>query len=55
MAKITALGVIGSGNMGNGIAQVGAQTGLAVTVFDISEAQLEKARATIQKSLANLA
>jgi 3-hydroxybutyryl-CoA dehydrogenase len=40
--------------MGNGIAQVAAQAGYEVTVFDISEGQLEKALATIQKSLMKL-
>jgi 3-hydroxybutyryl-CoA dehydrogenase len=40
--------------MGNGIAQVGAQAGYQVILFDISEAQLEKAKATIQKSLQKL-
>lgn len=52
--QITSFGVIGSGSMGNGIAQVAAQAGYEVTVFDISEAQLEKALATIQKSLVKL-
>ncbi len=54
MSTVSRVGVIGSGNMGNGIAQVGAQAGYAVTLFDIADAQLEKARATIQKSLAKL-
>lgn len=54
MAKIAHVGVVGSGNMGNGIAQVAAQAGYAVTLFDIAEPQLERARATIQKSLAKL-
>jgi 3-hydroxybutyryl-CoA dehydrogenase len=52
--NIQTIGVIGSGNMGNGIAQVGAQAGYQVILFDISEAQLEKAKATIQKSLQKL-
>ncbi|MCX6101849.1 MAG: 3-hydroxybutyryl-CoA dehydrogenase [Proteobacteria bacterium] len=52
--EITSFGVIGSGSMGNGIAQVAAQAGYEVTVFDISESQLDKAWATLQKSLAKL-
>lgn len=52
--KISQVGVIGSGNMGLGIAQVAAQAGYQVTLFDVSEAQLEKAMGTIQKSLAKL-
>ncbi len=54
MDVISKVGVIGSGSMGNGIAQVGAQAGYSVTLFDISQPQLEKARATMQKSLAKL-
>ncbi len=52
--EITSFGVIGSGSMGNGIAQVAAQAGYEVTVFDISESQLDKAWATLQKSLEKL-
>jgi 3-hydroxybutyryl-CoA dehydrogenase len=44
--------VVGGGIMGNGIAQVVATAGLDVTLVDISEAALEKARARIEKSLA---
>ena len=33
--EITSFGVIGSGSMGNGIAQVAAQAGYEVTVFDL--------------------
>lgn len=54
MDAVSKVGVIGSGSMGNGIAQVGAQAGYAVTLFDISQPQLEKARGTMQKSLAKL-
>lgn len=52
--KIQHFGVLGAGNMGNGIAQVAAQTGFDVVLFDVSGAQLERATATIQKSLAKL-
>lgn len=43
--------VIGAGTMGNGIAHVFAQAGYAVTLIDISQAQLDKALGTIAKNL----
>lgn len=52
--KVTEFGMVGAGSMGNGIAQVAATTGYKVRLFDISEQSLEKAKATIQKSLAKL-
>ncbi len=45
------IAVIGGGQMGAGIAQVSAVSGLAVTVRDVSPACLDRARATIQGSL----
>ncbi len=48
---IAAIGVVGAGQMGNGIAHVAALAGYAVTVQDVSAAQLELARATIEKNL----
>jgi 3-hydroxybutyryl-CoA dehydrogenase len=53
--EISHVGVVGAGTMGNGIAQVFAQSGIAVTLVDASDAALAKARATIDKSLAKLA
>ena len=47
--------VLGAGTMGNGIAQVFAQHGHAVTLRDLDAAILERARGTIAKSLAKLA
>lgn len=44
--------VIGAGTMGNGIAHVFAQHGFAVQLIDVSQAQLDKAVATIGKNLA---
>ncbi len=44
------IGVVGAGQMGNGIAQVAAATGFAVTMTDISEAALSKGVATIAAS-----
>jgi 3-hydroxybutyryl-CoA dehydrogenase len=43
--------VIGAGTMGNGIAHVFAQHSFAVTLVDVSAAQLEKAVQTIGKNL----
>jgi len=45
------ISVIGSGTMGNGIAHVFAQRGFEVTLVDISEDALKKAKATIEKNL----
>lgn len=52
--KVTAvkrLGVVGSGNMGKGIGQTGAQHGYEVILYDVDEVQLEKAQQSIQTSL----
>jgi 3-hydroxybutyryl-CoA dehydrogenase len=43
--------VIGAGTMGNGIAHVFAQSGYDVHLFDINEAALERAVATITKNM----
>ncbi|MEP7265233.1 MAG: 3-hydroxyacyl-CoA dehydrogenase NAD-binding domain-containing protein, partial [Bacteroidota bacterium] len=43
--------VIGSGQMGNGIAHVFAQSGFQVTLIDINQDALNKAVATIDKNL----
>jgi len=48
MAKL--LGVLGAGQMGNGIAQVAAASGINVTLMDVSEEQLDKALKTIENS-----
>jgi 3-hydroxybutyryl-CoA dehydrogenase len=45
------IGVIGSGTMGSGIAQVFAQAGHRVLLHDVSRAALDRARAGIDKSL----
>jgi 3-hydroxybutyryl-CoA dehydrogenase len=45
------IGVIGSGTMGNGIAQVAARAGYTVVMRDVSEEFLERGISTIDKSL----
>src|SRR5437870_453662 len=49
---IKTIGVIGAGTMGNGIAQVFAQSGFSVMLVDIATPMLERAHASIEKSLA---
>ncbi len=48
---IKTIGVIGAGQMGNGIAHVAALAGCDVRLIDIDKAQLEKALATIDKNM----
>jgi len=48
--KVEQIGVVGAGQMGNGIAQVFAAQGFNVTMMDVSEAQLEKGLKAIQTS-----
>jgi 3-hydroxybutyryl-CoA dehydrogenase len=45
------IAVIGAGTMGNGIAHVFAQFGHTVTLIDVSQDALDKAKATITKNL----
>jgi 3-hydroxybutyryl-CoA dehydrogenase len=54
MLNIKRIGVIGAGTMGNGIAQVFAQAGFEVRLVDAAPGALDRARATIEKSLAKL-
>ncbi|MFC0279158.1 3-hydroxybutyryl-CoA dehydrogenase [Falsigemmobacter intermedius] len=49
--EIRSVGVIGAGQMGNGIAHVFAQSGYDVLLTDISEEALEKAMALIARNL----
>ena len=48
---IKTVGVIGAGTMGNGIAQVFAQSGFSVTLVDVAPPMLDRAKTTIEKSL----
>ena len=51
---IKQIAVIGAGTMGNGIAQVVATTGLNVTLIDLDQKYLDKAVATVGRSLDRL-
>lgn len=51
---ISVVGIIGSGQMGSGIAQIAAMSGFDVILEDISEVSLAKGRGGIEKSLAKL-
>jgi 3-hydroxybutyryl-CoA dehydrogenase len=48
---IKTVGVIGAGTMGNGIAQVFAQSGFSVTLVDVAQPMLDRAKASIATSL----
>jgi 3-hydroxybutyryl-CoA dehydrogenase len=50
--SIKTVGVVGAGTMGNGIAQVFAQAGYEVAIVDVAQPMLDRARSTIEKSLA---
>jgi 3-hydroxybutyryl-CoA dehydrogenase len=52
LPDIRTIGVVGSGTMGSGIAQVFAQAGYRVWLHDVSAPALDRARAGIEKSLA---
>jgi len=49
---VTTVGVVGAGTMGSGIAQSFAQAGFTVRLVDVAPAMLDRARASIEKSLA---
>lgn len=48
------VGIIGAGTMGSGIAQVAAQSGHKVILFDTSEEALEKAMGKLEKIMSRL-
>ena len=54
MITFSRIGVIGAGTMGNGIAQVFAQSGFEVRLVDSSSGALDRAHATIERSLDKL-
>ena len=49
--QIKTIGVIGAGQMGNGIAHVGALAGRDVRLLDVEQEQLDKAVAIIEKNM----
>ena len=51
---IKSIFVVGAGTMGNGIAQVAATSGYQVTLMDVIPGQVERAQATIAKSVEKL-
>jgi len=50
-AEITSVGVVGAGVMGSGVAQAVAQTGLPVTLLDVSQSVLDRSRAEIAQNV----
>ncbi len=52
--EIKKLGVVGAGQMGAGIAQVAATSGLDVVVTDVAQTSLDKGQAAVEKSLGRL-
>lgn len=48
------IGIIGSGTMGSGIAQVAATAGCSVKLYDTNQAALDKAKASLEKILNRL-
>ena len=50
--NIRTIGIIGAGQMGNGIAQVAAQSGFDVIMSDIDQKFVDRGMATIEKNLA---
>jgi 3-hydroxybutyryl-CoA dehydrogenase len=49
--EIKTIGVVGAGQMGNGIAQVAAQSGLGAVMSDIADSFVQKGLSTISKNL----
>ena len=54
LLKLQRIGVVGAGTMGNGIAQVFAQAGFDVRLVDAASGALDRARSSIEKSVAKL-
>lgn len=54
MSEIKRVGIVGAGQMGNGIAQVFAMNGVQVAMLDVNEEATKKGLANIQKSVAKL-
>jgi 3-hydroxybutyryl-CoA dehydrogenase len=54
MKDIQAIGVIGAGAMGAGIAQVAASSGHPVWVYDVTDTALDRAKSNLEKTLNRL-
>jgi 3-hydroxybutyryl-CoA dehydrogenase len=54
MTNISKVGIIGAGQMGNGIAHVFAQSGFEVLLSDLSQESLDKGIATMEKNMQRL-
>jgi 3-hydroxybutyryl-CoA dehydrogenase len=52
--EIKTIGVVGAGQMGNGIAQVAASSGFRVVMSDIADSFIQKGLGTISKNLGRL-
>ena len=52
--EIKTIGVVGAGQMGNGIVQVAAQSGFSVVMSDIADAFVQKGLGTISKNLGKM-
>jgi 3-hydroxybutyryl-CoA dehydrogenase len=52
--EIKTIGVVGAGQMGNGIAQVAAQSGFSVVMSDIADSFVQKGLATVSKNLGKM-
>lgn len=52
--KISKIGVVGSGAMGSGIAQIAASTGFEVFLTDVSQELVRKGLASVEKNLGRL-
>jgi len=52
--EIRTVGIVGAGQMGGGIAQVAAQSGLDVVLYDVAEKMLERALREAERSLVRL-
>jgi 3-hydroxybutyryl-CoA dehydrogenase len=50
--EIKTVGVVGAGQMGNGIAQVAAAAGYKVQLYDLTPDRIEAALATVNGNLA---
>ena len=55
MKEINTIGIVGAGAMGRGIAQIGAQAGLTVKLFDLNAAAIQAARESLQQTWDKLA